>query len=110
MTMITTITIIIIIVVNNTISTVLITCLRFVEDKESSEVCSVRSYNYHRKAGPHLGDHDHEYHDHDGHEHEFDQENINQPDHCDDDGVVQTMPSTRAEKDLGVPSPELKFC
>ena len=107
MTMITTIItiIIIIIVVNNTISTVLITCLRFVEDKESSEVCSVRSYNYHRKAGPHLGDHDH-----DGHEHEFDQENINQPDHYDDDGVVQTMPSTRAEKDLGVPSPELKFC
>ena len=35
-----------------------LTCLRFVEDKESSEVCSVRSYNYHRKTSPHLPDHD----------------------------------------------------
>ena len=108
--MITTITIILIIVVNNAISTVLITCLRFVEDKESSEVCSVRSYNYHRKAGPHLA--------------EMSLITmiismslirkismlmiISLSMMMVMMVVVQTMPRTLAEKDLGVPSPEVK--
>ena len=32
----------------------MITCLRFIQHKESSKIGCVRSYYYHRKASPHL--------------------------------------------------------